>query len=624
MTDSALKQAREYFDESDSVSSVNRLEAEEDIRFARLADQWPAKVRAQRLAEGRPCITVNKLAPLIRQIVNEARKNTPSIRVSPVDSQADVETAKVIDGLMRSIQNGKRKADIAYDTALEHAASGGFGFIRTGLDYVSPDSFDMELFVDRVPNPLMVHWDVSSTEFDSSDWNYAFVSDFLTKEEFKRRYPKGDMSSWDGNSQGVTGNDGWLDNDRIRLAEYFERTEHKRTLYQFSDGKVMRADAIPELVKKAAEEGGLDLGGQLKDDEIIGAYLSMTGQEITRTREAAYHTVTRRIINSNEVLEESEWPGSVIPISPVWGDEVMVDGCRHFRSMIRDARDPQMMFNFWKSASTESVAQSTKTPWLVAEGSIPKGAEKKWATSNTQTWPFLPYNANAGPMPTKVPFAGVPAGSLQEALNSSDDIKTVTGIYDSSTGAQSNETSGKAILARERQSNTSNYHLLDNLNRAIEATGKLLVELIPAVYSERQTIRILGEDMKEEVINLSNEAGGSDNIGEDGKRDLYNLSVGQYDVKVEAGTDYATSREEMRETLIEIMRSVPGSAQLIGDLLAENLDMVGADRLSERLKMMLPPQIQQAEGITQQQPQIPGQVPGQPGTAPQLVGQPGQ
>lgn len=623
MVDDVIRQAQDYFKESDSVSSANRLEAAEDIRFARLADQWPPDVRAKRLAEGRPCITVNKLAPLIRQIVNEARKNTPTIRVSPVDNQADVDTARVIDGLMRSIQNGKRKADIAYDTALEHAASGGFGFIRTGLDYVSGDSFDMELFIDRVPNPLMVHWDVSSTEFDSSDWNYAFVSDFLTKEEFKRRYPKGDMSNWDGNSEGVTGDDGWVDSNRIRLAEYFERTEHERLLYQFSDGKTIRADVLPDMVKSAAENAGFELGGSLKDDEIVGAFLSMTGLEITRSRKASFYTVTRRVINSNEVLEESEWPGATIPISPVWGDEVMIDGRRHFRSMIRDARDPQLMFNYWKSASTESVAQSTKTPWLVPEGGIPKGAEKRWATSNTQTWPYLPYNANAGPMPTKVPFAGVPAGSLQEALNSSDDIKTVTGIYDASIGAQSNETSGKAILARERQSNTSNYHLLDNLNRAIEATGKLLVELIPAVYSDRQTVRILGEDMKEEVVKLSMEDGGSNQIGEDGKRELYNLSVGQYDVKVEAGTDYATAREEMRETLVEIMRSVPGSAQVIGDLLAENLDMVGADRLSERLKMMLPPQIQQAEGIAPQQP-IPGPNPGQPGIPTQAVGNPGQ
>lgn len=626
--DDVIRQARDYFKESDSVSSENRIDAEEDIRFARLADQWPDQVKAQRIAEGRPCITVNKLAPLIRQIVNEARKNTPSIRVNPVDSKADVATAKVIDGLMRSIQNGKRKADIAYDTALEHAASGGFGFIRVGLDYVSPDTFDMELFVERVPNPLMVHWDVSSTEFDSSDWNYGFVSDFLTKEEFKRRYPKGSLVSWDGNDQGISGDDGWIANDRIRVSEYFERIEKTRMICQLSGGDTMRKDAIPELVKSLAAENGLDLGGQLDDDELISAYLQITKQTVVRQREATYHEVIRRVINANEVLEESEWPGSVIPISPVWGDEVMIDGRRHFRSMIRDAKDPQLMFNYWRSASTELVAQHTKSPWLVPTGGIPKGEESKWATANTQSHPYLMYDAAAGPMPQQVGFAGVPAGNLQEALNSSDDIKTVTGIFDASIGAQSNETSGKAILARERQSNTSNYHLLDNLNRAIEATGKILVELIPAVYSERQTIRILGEDMKEEVIKLSMEDGGSQQVGEDGKKDLYNLSVGQYDVKVDAGTDYATAREEMRETLIEIMRAVPGSAQLIGDLLAENLDMVGADRLSARLKMTLPPQIQAAEGITppapQGQPAIPGQQPGQPGQPPQLVGQPGQ
>lgn len=621
--DKVLYRARRQFEESQSVSSSDREEARDDIRFSRLSEQWPPNVIAQRQAEGRPCLTINKVAPQVRQIVNEARKNTPAVKVNPVDSGADVATAKVINGLIRSIQNGKHKADIAYDTALENAASGGFGFIRVGLEYVSPDSFDMELYVDSVPNPFSVHWDTSTTRFDSRDWNYAFVSEELTPDEFKTRYPKADPVDFEASYEDNTQD--WIGEDTIRVAEYFERITKTRTIYQLSDGQVIRKDALPDLAKGWAGVGEMEGLDSADEDQLMAYFLEFNDLEITAQRESEYHVVIRRVISGIAILEEGEWVGSTIPICPVWGDVVTLDGRRYLRSMIRDAKDPQRMFNYWRTASTELVALAPKAPFIGPKGFVPKGHEAKWATANTQSHAYLEYDQATGPMPQRQPFASVPAGALQEAMNSADDIKATTGIFDASIGAQSNETSGKAILARERQSNTSNYHLLDNLNRAIEAVGSILVECIPAVYSARQTIRILGEDSKESVIKLTMEDGGSQEVNEDGEKELYNLSIGQYDVNVDSGTDYATAREENKEFLIEILGKVPEAAPYILDMVFRNMDFEGAEELEKRAQSMLPPQLQ-AAGDGQQVPQqpIPGQAPGQPGTPPQLVGQPGQ
>jgi len=619
--ETVIQEALEQFEESQAASDRNRREAHDDIVFSRLAQQWPDEIVKQREAEGRPCLTINRCLPLIRQVVNDARQNTPSIEVSPVDSGADIDTANVIGGLVRRIQNGRRKADIAYDTAIEHAVSGGFGFFRLGIDYVSQDSFDLEAYIDRVPNPLMVHWDVSSTEFDSSDWDYAFVSDFMTEDKFKQRYPKASPVSFEGNTADMQLN--WSDDERIRVAEYFTRVEDKRTIYRLSDGKTVRKDALPDMAEKFFQAGGIDLGGQVKDDEIVQAFLAANGLTISRQREATFYKVMRRMINGVEVLEEDEWPGSTIPICPVWGDEVIIDGRRHFRSLIRDAKDPQLMFNYWRTAATELVALAPKAPFIGPKGFVPKGQEGKWETANTRSHAYLEYDATKGPQPQRQPFAGVPAGALNEAMTAADDMKAITGIYDSAIGAQSNEKSGKAILARERQSNASNFHFLDNLNRAIEAAGRILVEIIPSVYSEQQTIRILGEDSKEQVVHLMQQDGGSDlpNPNGDGPQ-LYNLSVGRYDVSVATGSNYATAREETRETLIEIMRNIPQSAMVIGDILAENMDFPGADKLAKRLQALLPPQIQAAEGGHPMPPQmpIPGQMPGNPAGQPPMNG----
>ena len=198
-------------------------------------------------------------------------------------------------------------------------------------------------------------------------------------------------------------------------------------------------------------------------------------------------------------------------------------------------------------------------------------------------------------------------------------MKSITGIYDSSIGAESNEKSGKAILARERQANTSNFHFLDNLNRAIEAAGRILVDIIPAVYSERQTVRILGEDKKEQVVHLMSQDGGPQEANMEGGPELYNLAVGRYDVSVETGINYATARQETREILLDIMQRIPGAAQYIGDIVAENMDFEGADKLAKRLQHLLPPQVQVAEGIAPPPP-APGMQPGIPAGQPPMGG----
>jgi hypothetical protein len=253
------------------------------------------------------------------------------------------------------------------------------------------------------------------------------------------------------------------------------------------------------------------------------------------------------------------------------------------------------MFNFWRSATTELVALAPKTPWVGPKGFIPKGHESKWASANTRSHAYLEYDPSSGGAPQRQAFASVPAGAMQEAMNSNEDMQAITGIYPSSIGARSNETSGKAILARERQGDVSNFHFIDNLSRAIQYAGKILVDIIPSVYSERETIRILGEDQAEEVVQLTQEAGGSLEEGMTGDKKLYNLSVGRYDVTVKTGPSFSTQREETRETLIELMRAVPGAAGVVGDALLEHMDFQGADRIAKRLKAMLPENIRSLE-----------------------------
>lgn len=604
MADDVLKDALERFKQSQDGSSFNREDAVRDIAFARMGDQWDPIYKKQRDAEGRPCLTINRLGPLVRQVVNNSRQNKPSIVISPGDGDGDYDTAKIIGGLIRAIERNSN-ASLAYDTAVDHSATGGFGFFRICTDYVHEESFDQEARIERISNPFSVHWDTNTTAFDASDWEYAFVSDLLTPAEFKRAYGKKAKAT---SFEGGTGEDmaDWMDGEKIRVAEYWLREERKRTIIQLSDGRVVREDFMAEAMPITPEL-----------TVTMAEFLSMQGVTVAGEREATYHEVTRRMMSGADVLSEESWLGSMIPICPVWGEEVLFEGRRHFRSLIRDARDPQKMFNFWRTASTELVALAPRAPWLVPIGGIPPGEEEKWRTANTRSHAYLTYDPSMGPKPERQAFAGVPAGALQEALNASDDIKSSTGIYDAALGARSNETSGRAIRARQSQTDTGTFHIIDNLSRAIQYAGRCLVEIIPRVYGQRQVVQILGADDKQEVVRL----GKRDAPQADGEERLYDLSTGRYSVTVKTGPSYATQREEAADAIMQLIQSAPQAALVLGDLLVKNMDWPQADEAAERIQMlqhielqkMMPPQPQGMPGGPQMgaapMPQGPGNVP---------------
>lgn len=571
MTDDILKDAREAFDLACEHEAENRREALDDIRFARLGEQWPDKVRKDRELDGRPCLTINRLPAFIRQVVNDARQNKPSIVCHPVDDAADPETAEIFNGLIRNIEQSS-DAEVAYDTALDFAVTGGFGYFRINTRYSTDDSFDQDLVIERVANPFSIYGDPHATAADSSDWNSAFVVDTLPKAAFAARWKGAEAVDW--TSDGYAGLRGpWLDGDQVMVAEHWRREAVTRTILALSDGQV-----VEEGVYRAQKAMFDALG------------VSVVG----RPRHVASHKVTQRIMTGAEVLETVDWAGRYIPIVPVYGEELHVDGKRRLRSLVRDAKDPQRMFNYWRTTSTELVALSPKAPFIGRKGAFESDAAK-WATANVQTHAYIEYD---GPEPPqRQPFVGPPAGALQEAAHASDDMKSIMGLYEASLGARSNETSGRAIMARQREGDVSTFHYIDNLSRAIRHAGRILIDLIPKVYSAPRVVRVLGPGGEASLapVNQRFEVQAAEAADRGRKIEkIYDLSVGKYDLTVRSGPSFTSRREEAATQMIELIRAYPQAAPLIGDLLAKNLDWPGADEIARRLSATLPDAVKQA------------------------------
>lgn len=587
-----LKDALEEFDLCVSTEAENRTNALENLRFAKKGEQWPEAIRKQRELEGRPCLTINRMPSFIRQVVNDGRQNKPAIKVHPADDTADPATAEVMSDLIRNIETTS-DAEVAYDTGLDFAVSGGFGYWRIAAEYAHDDSFDQDLKIKAVPNVFSVYGDPYSQAMDSSDWNISYVTELMPKRQFESKYKGADKVDWNmGDYAALNAN--WKDGEQIMVAERWTRSEAKRKILKLSDGRIVKEDWY--LAKVPGGDG-------ITNKDI----LDVAGITVAGGRETRSWKVKQQIMSGAEILETNDWRGIYIPIVPVYGDVVNIEGKRYFRSLIDDAKDPQRMFNYWRTTSTELVALAPKAPWVGPAGSFTTDAEK-WATANTQTHQYLEYDAVVSdngvplPAPARQPFAGVPAGALQEAMNAADDMKSVTGIYDASLGARSNETSGRAILARQREGDVSTFHFIDNQARAIRHTGRILIDLIPHYYNTERIIRVLGPDKKPQTVQITS---GEPQKSPEGVPQVYNLALGKYDLTVETGPSFTTKREEAAYQMTEFIRAYPQAAPLIGDMLAKNMDWPEADEIARRLQAMLPPQIQgQNPQVQQMQQQI--------------------
>jgi hypothetical protein len=598
-----LKEALEDYKLCQAAEKDNREAALDDLEFARLGKQWPDNVKSKREAEDRPCMTFNRMPTFIRQVVNDGRQNKPAIKVHPADDKADPKTAEVINGLIRNIEYTSN-ADIAYDTGLDMAASCGFGYWRVDVEYSHDDTFEMDIEINPIQNPFSVYGDWADVGADSSDWNRAFVVDAIEKDVFEAKYKNKEKVDWDGEQYQKMPSE-WMEGEKILVAEYWRRREEMRTIYLLSDGRVVRkewfdapVEGIEALYPEAAELTN-------------GVLLQQSGITIKDERETRSYKVCQYILNGVEVLETREWSGRYIPIVPVYGEMVNVEGRRILKSLIRDAKDAQRNFNYWRTTTTELIALAPKMPFVGAAGSFETDADK-WARANTDTMPFVEYDMVVDPQtgvpappPQRQAFAGVPAGALQEALNASDDMKTIVGMFDASIGARSNETSGKAINARKVESDTGTFHFIDNQARSIHHTGRIIIDLIPSTHNRARIIRIMGEDKQPRNVSINQQLQpGQAPTDEDGIAQIYDLTAGKYDLTVSVGPGFQTRREEAAYGMTELLRAFPQGAPVIAPELAKAQDWPGADEIAKKLEALAPGANGQNPAVIQLQQQL--------------------
>lgn len=550
-----IETARKRFRTIVDAESDLRREMLEDRKF-RAGEQWKLEDRKAREEDGRPCLTVNRLPQFIRLVTNQQRQSRPAIQINPVDSGSDPDTAEVFQGIIRHIETSS-DAEVAYDTACEHQVEMGRGFWRVLTKYYDDDSDEQDICIERVPNPFSVYIDPAARKADRSDMRYAFVTEDIPKDEYEAVYGKASLLSLE--EFAATGDESvqdWMPEGKVRIAEYF----YIETV-DAQGGKAKRRTVKKPVVKWCK-------------------------------------------INGSSVLERGEWAGKYIPIVPVLGDEIDINGKIDLRGIVRDGRDPQRMCNFWETNTAEIILSSNKAPYIGVEGQF-EGHEKQWDTANRRNYSRLEYKpvsvaGQMAPPPQRNQAEPPIQASVMASQQAKANLQDVTGLQDPSHGKGNREESGKAVLARQQQGDLSNSHYLDNLGRSIRQTGRILVDLIPKIYDAPRVLKILGANDEPSQVMVG---AGPQNIQAaqqqgipEGVKGIYDLGAGRYDVTISVGPSNQTRRQAAVESMIQFVQAYPNAFPLIGDLLAENMDWPGAKQIAERLKAMLPPQLQEKDG----------------------------
>lgn len=545
-----LQDMREEYELDLDYDKDNRLNAVEDKKFA-AGEQWDPVVLEHR--KGLPCLVINSVPQFTAQLVGDWRESKKGIKVLPAED-GDTDIADVRADLIRAIETQSRASRV-YDNAFESTVQCGDGAFRISIEYAKDDVFDQDLFIRPIDDVLSVVWDRLSVDPTGRDARHVFVDDLIPTKDFNRKWPDATPSELSNREYNQMRADGWVDESGVRVTEYWRMLERNRLITLFEDGSVrFIEDNLEELMEKH--------GKALKTRLAPCTYAQM-------------HLVTGFEILSGPY----EYRLSRLPIIRMTGRVVNIAGKRMRYGLVRFMKDSVRLRNFWRSVAAEQLGYAPKAQWIAPESAV-EGREEEFRKAHLSRDPLLVYNDGAEAAPERLKPPTPEMALHNEAEVNSQDMKDVTGIHDASLGVRSNETSGRAINARQREGDVASLTYYDNGNESVLEGGDVINQLISQIYDGTRIVRIIGEDekIKFQKINDPNDPESPD------------LSVGEYDVALSTGSSYTTRRVEAAQAMMDAVQVWPQLMEIAGDLVAKAQDWPGADDLAERLKMTVPQQ----------------------------------
>jgi hypothetical protein len=513
----AHKAAIQTIDSDIEAWQKRRKHYQDDTEFAVIGGekQWDKAEYARRQAKRLPIITYNQLPPLIRSVKNSIMAKDYAVVVSAQGQGASQDRAEFRGGMIRAIQI-TGGAIYARETGVSCAVTGGFGFWR--IKIVAAPGGKRRIKYERIPNALNVVPDPNATEINFADMKHCTVYADLPKATYKAQWPKGKAVSIGSGDLDVSPE--WVNDTTVRVAEFWEIDEESNVFQTIMDG-----------------------AGVLQERELQ--------------------------------------PFKSIPIVTLVGEDSDVSGEKVYKGIVRDAREPQQFKNLWKSEEYEYLSGKKQPPALMSAGMVtsPKVLQS-WGydTSNDAFRLYQIDPLNPGAVPLFPPAPEIPAGYANASQDASQEIKVATGLFDGRLGAQTQETSGRALLVRQEQANVADAHIELHLKAAIEYEGKILNEIL-GIFSDEELIEFAGEDgeiTQKEIKEI-----------EGLREDLAGFNGGAYGIRVTVGQNHKTKNEAFLSMIDGLGAKNPVMYQSMTPEIIRAMGIPGGDALASEIKRLL-------------------------------------
>ncbi len=576
-----LEEARKRFKRCQDWESEARNHYIQDVKFAEgdayNGFQWPDGMIQAR--KSRPSLTINRVRQHNLDILNDARQSRVAVKVRPLREGASYDSAMILDGVIKHIEYISN-ADTAYQNALKCAVQGGIGWVRLVTDYTGDDTFDQEIFIRFVRDPLTIYLDPDISEFDGSDALFGFVFTDMPREEFDKTNPEYKDIAPD---PALGPNDSWIMTEKVRIAEYFRCVRDEDKLIAYPDPLT----GEQKTERKSKMDKNL-LAAIVDDPEMA-------------ERSVVFTKVEHFKIIGDQIAEDNVWPGKYIPLLRCVGEETVIDGVMDRKGHTRALIDMQRSLNYNVSAGIEYGALQSKSPYMAPAAAIEE-YEEYWKTANTDNWSVLPWkhiddDGNPIPKPERTEPPSAAPVFIRGAEDAIQWMYLASGQNEADFGQKSNERSGIAIQQRQRQGDNATYHYIDNQAIMIRYMGKQLIDLIGNVYDTEREVQYRDEAGKEGVVKMDPNApqhfqqAANDPANPDAPQmSVMNPKMGVYDVQADVGPAFATRRQEAFQAFSQLLGANKELFSVVGDIWMRFSDVPGAEEASERLRRLVPAQ----------------------------------
>lgn len=546
---------KEYRDEWQDI----RDEADSDMAAISVEGPWAPEDRQSRETKGRPCVHLDQINQFLNQVIGNVRKNKRSPKAIPKGDGANDQDAKRRSGLIMSIEE-RSQAQPIYLYAFESMIERSYGFAVIRTEYKDFSSFDQEILIKPIMNPDTVLFSPHYKQPSASDVPEAFLLDRITKKDFKNKYKDAEITDFTGQVMGEAHVSDWITDKMVQIAEFW-RVEYDRSkllLVETERGPVVFSEKEWQKAKEIVR-------GQVKRE-----------REIQKPRVVQYMT------NGLEILDEVPWAGTRIPIVACFGPERWTNeggtAKRELLSMVRFARDPQMLYDFLASQECEEAKMTPKAPFVGAVGQFETDKEA-WTNLSDDPRAFVQYDLvtdQSGESLVAAPARPQYQPNFQQYELAKDSasraLQSSMGISPLPDAAQRrNQKSGVALEKMDDMESLGSFHFIDRYeNCFLHNLAWQMNELIAPILDTQQEMPVSQPDGSRDTIHVVGNT--SHPIDENGQyeptdangqplpEEHIHTGKGDFDVTISTGPSYDSEREEQDnfvDSLMDNLQNLP-------------------------------------------------------------------